>query len=144
MRTHDGAEFVLVDPAAGTREPAFDHARLAAELSRASDAYYLHSQLPFESVEYVQTPQQLRFDIVDRRWTCDLSTYACTAEDKPADPTEAQLRSPDGAWAAFVREHNLWLRELATGNRTQITTDGEPHYASAPRPRAAPPPSPSV
>ena len=35
VRTHDGAEFVLVDPAAGTREPAFDHARLAAELSRA-------------------------------------------------------------------------------------------------------------
>ena len=32
----DGRRFVLVDPAAGTREPAFDHARLAAALAAAS------------------------------------------------------------------------------------------------------------
>ena len=31
-----GRRFVLVDPAAGTREPAFDHARLAAALAAAS------------------------------------------------------------------------------------------------------------
>src|SRR5262245_6544800 len=30
-------EFVLVDAAAGTRGPAFDHAKLAASLSKASD-----------------------------------------------------------------------------------------------------------
>ena len=32
--------------------------------------------------------------------------------------------SPDGKWAAFVRNHNLFLRELATTNETQLTTDG--------------------
>ena len=31
-----GRRFVLVDPAAGTREPAFDHARFAAALAAAS------------------------------------------------------------------------------------------------------------
>jgi len=32
--------------------------------------------------------------------------------------------SPDGKWTVFVREHNLFLRELGTTNETQLTTDG--------------------
>ena len=32
----DGTEFILVDPVTRTRVPAFDHARLAAALSRGS------------------------------------------------------------------------------------------------------------
>jgi dipeptidyl-peptidase 4 len=31
-----GRRFVLVDPSVGTREPAFDHTRLAAALAAAS------------------------------------------------------------------------------------------------------------
>ena len=33
--TAEGSEFVLVDPERATREPAFDHAKLAAALSSA-------------------------------------------------------------------------------------------------------------
>src|SRR5205823_694610 len=33
VTTSGGAEFILVDPARGTRGPAFDHSRLAAALS---------------------------------------------------------------------------------------------------------------
>jgi dipeptidyl aminopeptidase/acylaminoacyl peptidase len=32
--------------------------------------------------------------------------------------------SPDGKWTVFVRDHNLFLRELGTTNETQLTTDG--------------------
>ena len=32
--------------------------------------------------------------------------------------------SPDGKWTVFVRDHNLFLRELATTNEAQLTTDG--------------------
>ncbi len=32
--------------------------------------------------------------------------------------------SPDGNWTVFVRDHNLFLRELGTTNETQLTTDG--------------------
>src|SRR5215510_16430631 len=34
--TENGTEFVMFDPVRGTRQPAFDHAKLAAALSRAS------------------------------------------------------------------------------------------------------------
>ena len=32
--------------------------------------------------------------------------------------------SPDGKWTVFVRDHNLFLRELGTTNESQLTTDG--------------------
>src|SRR5207249_1050522 len=35
-----GSEFVLVDAAAGTRKPAFDHEKLAAAISTASGTHY--------------------------------------------------------------------------------------------------------
>src|SRR5262245_33266412 len=45
-----GKRFVLVDPAAGTREPAFDHARLAAALSAASGHEADPEALPFTGI----------------------------------------------------------------------------------------------
>ena len=42
----DGYEFILVDPAARTRRPAFDHARLAATLSAAAKGTYTAHDAP--------------------------------------------------------------------------------------------------
>src|SRR5215510_4999883 len=36
VTTAEGAEFILVDPAKGTRTPAFDHVKLAAALGAAN------------------------------------------------------------------------------------------------------------
>ena len=38
-------------------------------------------------------------------------------------PVRAEI-SPDGKLEIFVRDHNLFLRELGTTNETQLTTDG--------------------
>lgn len=38
-------------------------------------------------------------------------------------PPNASL-SPDSTRAVFIRENNLWVRELASGKETQLTTDG--------------------
>jgi dipeptidyl aminopeptidase/acylaminoacyl peptidase len=130
-RTRDGADFVLVDPAHATSTPAFDHQRLAAALSQAAGSYYEHNRLPFEQIEFVDDGRALRFDIGSRRWTCRLDTYACTSEEKPGDRGEAELRSPDGNWAAFVRGHNLWVRRLDGGEEIQLTDDGAEHAAYA-------------
>ncbi len=36
--------------------------------------------------------------------------------------------SPDGRWAAFVKDCNLFLRDLSTGAIVQLTRDGEKHW----------------
>lgn len=37
--------------------------------------------------------------------------------------------SPDGTQAAFCRDHNLWLRDRASGAERQLTFDGTAHFA---------------
>jgi dipeptidyl-peptidase-4 len=52
------------------------------------------------------------------------------AGDKPppgvaqAKTSPADVPSPDGRFSAFVRDHNIWLRELASGRERQLTWDG--------------------
>ena len=39
--------------------------------------------------------------------------------------------SPDGQRATFIRDHNLWVREIATGEERRITRDGVEDYGYA-------------
>jgi dipeptidyl aminopeptidase/acylaminoacyl peptidase len=127
-----GAEFILVDPARRTRARAFDHERVATALSRAADTSYGAFQLPFTQFSLTADERAITFDARGRRWTCDRDGARCTAADRPLDGMPANaVASPDGKRAAFIRDHNLWLRYLATGAETQLTTDGAPDFGYA-------------
>jgi len=39
--------------------------------------------------------------------------------------------SPDGKWGAFVRDWNLWVRDMATGQEKALTTDGVKYFGDA-------------
>ena len=39
--------------------------------------------------------------------------------------------SPDGKRAAFIKEYNLWVRDVASGTETQLTTDGVKDFGYA-------------
>jgi dipeptidyl aminopeptidase/acylaminoacyl peptidase len=129
-RTTDpqGAEFRLVDPAQNTSAPAFDHARLAATLSRVTKQEYSATKLPFESFDFVDGEKAITFRVRDANWTCTLANYECkqNAEEKKGDAYEDV--SPNGRWAAFVKDHNLYLRYVSTGQIAQLTSDGVPGW----------------
>jgi dipeptidyl-peptidase-4 len=128
LNTRDGKEFILVDPALNTKQPAFDQARLAAALSAASGKAYEAGQLPFDSFEFIQDGRAIQFEIDKVRWTSDLATYACARQEAPKESPEGESLSPDGRWAAFVKDHNLFVKPAAGGEEIQITTDGEAYY----------------
>lgn len=123
-----GVGFVLVDPATGERKPAFDHSRLAAALSQATGSPCNAAQLPFSEIEFVDDGGGIVFELEadgkSERWSCDLETYECTREGEPAMAAGDVVRSPDGQWEAFTRDHNVWLRAVASGEERAITTDG--------------------
>ena len=49
---------------------------------------------------------------------------------KEGDSQSEQVTiSPDGKKAAFVRDYNLWLRDLISGDERPLTIDGETFYA---------------
>ena len=95
------------------------------------------NRLPFQSFELAKDRRSLTFSVQNRRWSCDLQQYSCAAADAATAGTAAQRVpanasvSPDGRWAVFIRDHNLWARDLAAGTETQLTTDGVADFGYA-------------
>jgi dipeptidyl-peptidase 4 len=130
----NGIEFVMYDAARGTRQPAFDHAKLATALSAAAGKSYDAGHLPFMTFEFSAEEQAISFRLIAQEWKCDLETYRCVAEGKQSEPghgSNPSAKSPDGKSVAFIRDWNLWLRDIASGKETQLTTDGVKDFGYA-------------
>ncbi len=135
-QTSDGAEFVLADPARGTRTLLFDHDRLASAMSVAADTAFEGRKLPFRTFEFGAGPGgatapdegTIRFNANARGFSCDIGAYVCEVGDTLVNRTP-YVRSPDGRLEAFVHEHNLWVRPAEGGDSTQLTTDGEEYWS---------------
>jgi dipeptidyl aminopeptidase/acylaminoacyl peptidase len=132
VNTPGGGRFVLVNPAKKSRTDAFDQTRLAAALSTAAGARYSADSLPFTAFEYTDDGRSITFSIRGKRWTCTADGTTC-AEAAGADQrmNRNEIVSPDGKLAAFRRDNNLWVRDVATGKETQLTTDGVEDYGYA-------------
>jgi len=78
------------------------------------------------------------------RSSCSPDTGRCDAaiDDREASRARAEFArtggrgraesvSPDGKRAAFIRAYNLWVRDVATGHETQLTTDGVKDFGYA-------------
>jgi len=125
-----GKEFILVDAAANTRGPAFDHEKLAAALASATKKAHKASDLPFNTFEFVEKQEAIEFEVENARWNCKLATYECAP--KEARPQRRlDVPSPDGKLVAFVRGYNLWVRMAATGEEIQLSQDGERFFEYA-------------
>jgi len=122
--TADGKEFLVVDAEKGTSEPAFDHARLAAALSEGAGKAYAANKLPFETLAFVRGGTAIEFDVEKDHWSCELKGYTCK-KSAAAKPSGGEVVSPDKKWAVFVKEHNLFLRSMATKQESALTTDGK-------------------
>ncbi|MDK9494158.1 DPP IV N-terminal domain-containing protein [Streptomyces katrae] len=121
-----GKRFVLADPAAGTREPAFDHARLAAALAAASGLHADPEALPFTGIALLANA--VEFDAFGEYWRCDLAEYTCERAEftPPGNPLE--VISPDGKTAVHRLGHDLWARSLSDGSQWALTADGAPGH----------------
>lgn len=127
----EGFEFILVNAGKRTRERAFDHERLATALSTVTDTTYEPFNLPFTQFEFIDNRQSIAFNIKSQRYICDIKTYHCTAGEAQEDTDRNAIVSPDGKRAAFIRDFNLWMRDLTTREETQLTTDGVKDFGYA-------------
>jgi hypothetical protein len=130
ITTERGSEFILVNPANGSRNSAFDHARVAAALSSASGAAYEGYRLPFTTFTFEDGGSSIAFNVANRRWRCDAQGSSCVPAARSNEPSNSIL-SPDRKRAAFIRDHNLWVRDLTSGAETQLTRDGVPDFGYA-------------
>jgi len=139
-----GSEFILVDPAKKAISGVFDQSKLAAALSTATGKQYQGLMLPFETFFYSADGKAVVFRADGKQWRCDLQSYQCVPDtEKMARNAEGaasgrrfrgpqnEVLSPDGKKAAFIRDWNLWVRDVATKKETQLTIDGIENYGYA-------------
>jgi len=133
-------EFIIVDAEAGTREPAFDHARLADVLSKTLGKEVHSNQLPFDKIEFLTDDNAVSFKIEGNLWRCNIETYSLTQteeakeeqseEDEKEEEKKEEIdgeereESPDGQWLAFFKNHNLCVRHQQTDEEFALSADG--------------------
>lgn len=121
-------QYRLVDAEAGQERPLFDADRLAARLSAACGAEVDPGEPPLSRPQVSPDGTVVSFTAFGRAWD-----YR-PADDALSELAQARgsfdwLPSPDGRLAAFLRDHNLWVRDLASGEERALTEDGVAYHA---------------
>jgi dipeptidyl aminopeptidase/acylaminoacyl peptidase len=138
--TPQGSEFILVDPVKKTRGQAFDQQKLAAAISTATGKTYEASKLSFRTVNFSDDLRSISFGADGKSWKCDLQTYQCTPDNAMVSTRTVrtgrkgggdEIASPDGSQVAYIKDYNLWVRNIKTGRETQLTTDGVKDFGYA-------------
>ena len=128
---HDakGDHYRVMDAATGKASDAFDQPRLAAALGKALAKPLKADKLGIR--EYVVSADgRLDVQLNGKHYLCDLKSAQgeCVARKAGKEPG---VLSPDKKTEAFIRDWNLWLRDVATGKETQLTTDGVKNFGYA-------------
>ncbi len=139
--TPAGSQFILVDPAKGKKSTAFDATKLAASLSLQMGKTYTADKLPVRDINYTADGKAVIVSTSAKQYKCDLQTYGCVIDTTRMGASSIQVtrralnsvevKSPDGKRTVFIKDYNLWVRNVATGKQTQLTTDGVKDFGYA-------------
>lgn len=137
----DGYEFILVNPEKGTRLPAFDHEKLAQTLSKQLGQTLSPFMLPLQGVNFSDHGDQVFFKIASKFFSYSPATNLLLPDSTKHGKNTSletlhsgrrslrggelnEVRSPDGKKAAFIRDYNLWIRDLDSKKESPLTHDG--------------------
>ncbi len=119
------------NPRTGTSAPAFDAQALADAMNLANP----DAKRPADAAKL--PPLQIKREADGRlRLATAAGTYRCATEGCTSVPTpdtgsEPGSASPDGKHEAFIRNGNLWLRDVVSGKESQLTSDAKPDFGYA-------------
>lgn len=128
-------EFIVVDSKTGKRQPAFDHAKLAAALGKSEKKDALPTKLPFEYIDVDE--DKIRFVAFDKGWAFDTKNGTLAEGPKPPEPRQPapgprkggnfeRPRPPrgDNPWTVSAKDNNLFVRK-GNDDEFQLTKDGK-------------------
>jgi len=127
----EGHEYIMVDARTQTKERAFDHEQLAEALSEATGSKVSANELPIRSFELSSDGQAIEFDLRSKSYSFDLKNGKLSTREARPSLGRKYFLSPDGKKAAFIRDYNLWVKDVDTGKETQLTTDGVKDFGYA-------------
>lgn len=136
-QTEKGKEYVKVDAASKTRTALFDQQKMAAALTEKAGREINAYNLPLQNCRLNISLDTLRFQLDGKFWAYSIKNNRLL--DEGAIPLRGKERhwmevddekegrpvtSPDGKWTAFIKNDNVYVREVATGKEKQLSQDG--------------------
>lgn len=135
--TPEGRLYVLVDADHKNRKDLFDHKLMATALSEASGRKIESTSLYLDRLSVNKKLDTLRFVFNNHRWMYAINTNQLTDEGTLPAPhkqrhwmetddekTATPVSSPDRKYVAFIKNHNIYVKEIATGKERQLSLDG--------------------
>ncbi|WP_428659437.1 DPP IV N-terminal domain-containing protein [Runella sp.] len=136
VQTARGKEFIAVSPSSKLRQPAFDHERLAQQLSEAAKKKIEPYALPFSTFTYSKDDKDIEFSAEGFVWTYGLTSTNLRKKEliRPEDrrywgardngQNDKPVFSPDSTLTAYIKNYNLYVRSEKTKKETQMSFDG--------------------
>ena len=113
----NGCQYMIANPSNGKTKVAFDVNKLANALSTDPNHLYLRD------VRLSPDNKHMRFSYSGTVYNYNISTNKYTYV-----ASRNEVISPDGSKAAYIKNNNLWMRNLKTGKPTQLTFNGTKYY----------------
>jgi dipeptidyl aminopeptidase/acylaminoacyl peptidase len=123
-------EYFIYDADLVKKQPAFDHSKIAASLSKLTANSYKPQDLSLTQLRFDNTISSFTASINGTVVRCTIAESACTKVDVPAFGTQAgnrpqqPVKSPDGKWEASINNFNLIIRAVDSRDTTTLSTDG--------------------
>ncbi|MBO6794408.1 MAG: DPP IV N-terminal domain-containing protein [Balneolaceae bacterium] len=124
-------EYFLVEPQNKSKKPLFDRGKLAQKLQELSSDSINIYQLPIRNLSYDDEIGSLQFRYGNNLYAYDITNNHLEALPEPYAPLPTESLSPDGSLVAYVKDYNLYIREVDNKEEIQLTFDGEKHFAYA-------------
>ncbi|NKB33563.1 MAG: prolyl oligopeptidase family serine peptidase [Pseudomonadales bacterium] len=126
--TAPGSEYLVANLVDQSKRVLFDRIQLAAAIALLTSQEVEAIDLTISSLELDADNELLYFDFENQNYQYNLVNNEL--QQLTASPPNEYL-SPDGSKAAFIEEHNLWIRNTSTNVLTQLTFDGIENYGYA-------------
>jgi dipeptidyl aminopeptidase/acylaminoacyl peptidase len=146
--TPKGKEFLLFDTEKGTKTAAFDQEKLASRILEVTRRKASPFKLPITRVNISKDLKTLDFLIDTVKWNYNIAENTLTkasqernqrpnstywGDDNSAVRQARPVRSPDKKYEAFIKTHNIFVRDIASREETQLSSDGTESDFYAPR-----------
>lgn len=139
IKTRDGIMYQLVDADKSSKSEAFSSEKLVTELNKQLEKKTSVNDLVLRNLKIDQKEKTIHFQFKKAFWTYKIKNYELLKDSLVKEPKPRPywnnyfdemgndpVISPDSAWTAFIKNHNVYIRNNKDKKEFQISYDGSP------------------
>ena len=135
VATEKGEKYYVVEASKQKKTELIDVNTFISELSK-----YTGQKVTREDITNIQPDENLKqfsFVYQQKIWNCDLPSIKLSEKEpfkkrprrewsmaRQNELNNQPVDSPDGKWQALIRDYNLFVKNIETGEQVQLSTDG--------------------